>query len=456
MFFSLSGQSGGVAPHRADMTVPTFERQASRSHCQSDLADLREQYARASRRGPLREHLLSTATTSSGPVAAFLAPLLPRDVRGSFLLNVQELAALRCVVFLPAADVGLDALLRAGMPHDAAYDLCELLRDAPEDAVMSALASFATAPLPLTNWWHHLTNETDVAASREALRALRVLQLAGYRQWPFDESVWRGAVMRAGQALQCDPDSGRPINPLMGMALLDLLPRNRYSQRLMVTFTGEPILLFSIRKGLPAKALDKMLRLGFEVDVASPEGQASAEDPVPILPGATPLHYAALHGDLEMIGLLASYGADLNARDARGYSPMLYAKAGALLLRGHDAVTTLRPEDRTDARLRDATSAVVRTLHSLGADPRVCGYDGMGLGHTLILSVMASREGGGMDHWPEFEQLLVMHYDQGVHFDMPGGAGTSDVAAFAEANARDNPNDAIWALLTLLRALDTR
>lgn len=452
MFPSLSG---GVAPHRSAMTAPMFGRQWCSSPGQSDLADMRERYARAPRDSPLRESLLSAATASSGQVAAFLEPLLPRDVRGSVLLNAQEVAALRYLVFLPAADVGLDALLRTGLPDEAAQDLCELLRDAPEDAVMSVLASFATVCSPLTNWWNHVPNVADVAASREARRALRVMQLAGHRQWPFEENVWRGAVTRAGQAMQCDPHSGEPVDPLLGMALLDLLPRNPYSQRLMLTFTGEPILLFSMRAGLPVAAVEKMLQLGFDVNVASPEARAPAGDPVPILRGATPLHYAALHGDLATVGLLASFGANLNALDARGYSPMLYAKAGAQLLYGYTAVTTLRREDRTDIRLRDATAAVVRSLHSLGADPCVCGYDGMGLGRTLILSVIASRDGGGMDHWPEFEQLLVTLKRLGVHFNMPDGAGAGHVAAFAEVNARDNPNDAIWALSTLLRKLDT-
>lgn len=443
-------QSGGVAPYRSDVSMSVFARQSCRNDASTDVADLRRQYALAPRDSPLRESLFSAATGASGRVAAFLDPLLARDARGGILLNAQELAALRYVVFLPAADVGLDVLLRAGLSHDAAHDLCGLLRDAPENVVMTTLASLAKAPAPLANWWNHVPAPAGDIVSRDARRSLRVLQLAGYRQWPFVESVWRGAVTLAGQALQCDAGSGLPPDPDIGLALLDFLPRNPHSQRLMTTFTGEPILLFSLRAGMPVAAVEKMLALGFDANVTSPEGRAPAGDPVPILPGAAPLHYAALHGDLAMIGLLARFGADLNARDARGYSPMLYAKAGALVLYGCDAVNTVRREDRIDAGLRDATATVVRLLYGLGADPRVCGYDGLGLGRTLIQSVIASRDGGGMDQWPEFEQLLIMLYDQGVHFDMPGGTGAGHVAAFAEVYARDNRDDAIWALRMLL------
>ncbi|VVE87587.1 hypothetical protein [Pandoraea bronchicola] len=61
-----------------------------------------------------------------------------------------------------------------------------------------------------------------------------------------------------------------------------------------------------------------------------------------------------------------------------------------------------------------------------------------------------------MAQWPEFEQLLVMLKGRGVHFNMPGGTGVSHVTAFAEVNARDDPDDAIWALRTLLAKLDAR
>ncbi len=449
--FPLS--SGGAAPYRSEVSTSTFVHRPYGSDSPSDVADLRRQYAQAPRDSPLRGQLFSMATGASGSVAAFLDPLLPRDARGGCLLNAQELAALRCVVFLPAEEVGLDALLRAGLPTDAAHDLCGLLRDAPEDAVMTTLASMAATPLPLAHWWSQAPALTGGVASRNARRSLRVLQLAGHRQWPFAENVWRGAVTLAGQALQCRTASRLPADPDMGLALLDFLPRNPHSQRLMTTFTGEPILLYSMRTGFPVAAVEKMLALGFDVNVASPEGRAPAGDAVPILSGGTPLHYAALHGDLEMIGLLASSGADLNARDTRGYSPILYARAGAAALYGHDAATTFRRQARTDIRLRDATAAVVCSLHGLGADPRVRGYDGGGLGLTLIHSVIASRDGGGMDQWPEFEQLIVRLNDLGVSFEAHAGIGAEHVAAFAQVNAHDNPNDAIWALGALLSKL---
>lgn len=447
--------SGRAAPHCLELLAPEFERHVCSERLRFEVIDLRRQYATCPRDSPMREHLFETATLPFGKVAAFIEPLLPRDVRGGVLLSAPEMAALRCLVFLPVADIGVDTLLRAGLPLEAAHDLCDLLRDAPDDAIASTLVSAAKALSPLKRWWLGAPGPTADAASRNARRELRVLQLAGYRQWPFEEAVWRGAVTQAGDLLRRDPQSGLPIDPRTGLALLDLLPRNPHSQRLMTTFTGEPILLFSIRRGFPAPAVEKMLSLGFDANVSSPDGRAPAGDAVPILPGASPLHYAALHGDLETIELLARYGADLNARDARGYSPMLYARAGAPLLYGSDSVIAVGPADRADARLRDDTAAIVCAFYRLGADPQVCGYDGASVLRTLVLSVMASRDGGGMTDWPEFERLIVMLHEMGVHFDMPGGGGVQQIEAFAQINARGNPNDAIWAVHTLLDKLQS-
>ena len=445
--------SGRAAPHCPGVPAPDLERHVCSERLQFEVIELRRQYAICPCDSPLRGNLFETATQPFGKVAAFIEPLLPRDVRGGVLLSVPELAALRCLVFLPVADIGVDTLLRAGLPLDAAHDLCDLLRDAPEDTIASTLVAATKALSPLKHWWLGSPGPTADAASRNARRELRVLQLAGYRQWPFEEAVWRGAVTQAGDALQRDAESGRPIDPRTGMALLDLLPRNPHSQRLMTTFTGEPILLFSIRRGIPAPAVEKMLSLGFDANVPSPDGRAPAGDRVPILPGAAPLHYAALHGDLETIELLARYGADLNARDARGYSPMMYARAGAPLLYGSDSVIAIGPTDRTDARLRDDTTAIVCAFYRLGADPQVCGRDGASVLRTLVFSVMASRDGGGMQNWADFERLIVMLHEMEVHFDMPGGAGVQKIEAFAQINARDNPNDAVWALHALLKRL---
>ncbi|WP_353190231.1 ankyrin repeat domain-containing protein [Pandoraea pnomenusa] len=456
MFPSLSG--GASAPC-AEVPAPAVGdssgADAGQARRRSAVDELRAAFADAPRASSLRKLLWSMGMMPSGKVAAFLEPLLPCDAVGNAILSREEQAALRGVVMLPAADVPIDLLRDAGMSNDAAYDLCCLLHDAPEDIVVSTLAAFAASPSPLIAWWHQTPWLADDMGSREARRSLRVLQLAGHRQWPFDEQIWRSAVMYAGHALQSDPETGMPANPWTGMALLDGLPRGTHAQRLMTTFTGEPILLHAMRLGLPAAAIEKMLSLGFEPDTPSPPGRAPAGDIAPILPGAHALHYAALHGNVEAIGLLISYGAQPDTRDARGYAPMLYAHASAPVLYGCDPSASFLPENRTDRHVRERTAAVVRTFLDLGADPCARGNDGMNVGRALMLSVMASRDGGGLDSWPEFEALLVSLCHRGVCFDAAHGSGARQVEMFAQVHAQGRPGDAIWSLLALLRKLET-
>lgn len=454
------GRIADGAPHHDDTRpcaaqacAPAFDREACCQLWQADVAALRWQFAALPPSSTQRAALRSAAVMPVGKIAAFLEPLLARGPAGQALLGTREQLALREVILLPAGHIGIDLLRDAGLSEEAAHDLCDLLQDAPEDAVMETLVEFGASPSPLTTWWTQATTPADDLGSRDACRALRILQLAGYRQWPFDEPIWRGAVMLAAQALRLDPASGVPCNPYLGRALLDLLPRNPHAQRLMTTFTGEPVLLFAMRHGMPAAAVDIMLSLGFDPNVPSPHACAVSGDAVPVLPEARALHYAAIHGDVSTLGLLACHGVDVNARDARGYPPILYAKAGAATLHGGNPSTILRIAGRTDPRLRDDTATVVRTLLTLGADPRLCGRDGLGVGRTLMLSVMAARDGGGRAHWPEFEALIVKLRDLGVHFDTPHGCGVPEVMAFASSHAAQRPDDAIWSLGELLRKL---
>ncbi|QDH59073.1 Ankyrin repeats (3 copies) [Pandoraea pnomenusa] len=437
----------------AQACAPAFDREACCQLWQSDVAHLRWQFAALPPSSTQRAALRSAAVMPAGKIAAFLEPLLARDPAGRALVGEHEQLALREVILLPADRIGIDLLRDAGLSEEAAHDLCDLLQEAPEDAIMEALVEFGASPSPLATWWAQAATSVDDVGARDACRALRVLQLAGYRQWPFDEPIWRGAVMLAARALRLDPVSGEPRNPFLGRALLDLLPRNPQAQRLMTTFTGEPVLLFAMRHGMPAAAVDIMLSLGFDPNVPSPHACAVAGDAVPVLPEARALHYAAIHGDISTLGLLACHGVDVNARDARGYPPILYAKAGAATLHGGNPSTIVRIAGRTDPRLRDDTAAVVRMLLSLGADPRLCGRDGLSVGRALVLSVMAARDGGGRAHWPAFEALVVKLCDLGVRFDTPHGCGVPEVMAFAASHAADRPDDAIWSLGELLRKL---
>ncbi|MFC0279453.1 ankyrin repeat domain-containing protein [Falsigemmobacter intermedius] len=83
--------------------------------------------------------------------------------------------------------------------------------------------------------------------------------------------------------------------------------------------------------------IDLMIAAGADPDAGSPEGE-------------TLLH---LTGDPEAIGKLLSHGADINALDSRGYTPMM----------GHAPC----PETGPDA---------IYTLFAAGADPYVQGADG--------------------------------------------------------------------------------
>ena len=44
--------------------------------------------------------------------------------------------------------------------------------------------------------------------------------------------------------------------------------------------------------------------------------------------GITPLHAAAFGGHVNVVGLLIDHGADVNATDCYGYSPLYFATRG--------------------------------------------------------------------------------------------------------------------------------
>jgi ankyrin repeat protein len=69
--------------------------------------------------------------------------------------------------------------------------------------------------------------------------------------------------------------------------------------------------------------------------------------------GDTPLHIAAIRGDVKAIGLLLDLGADINARGENGYTALHYAVA----------------QERPD---------VVRLLLGRGADKDIRFFDGRG------------------------------------------------------------------------------
>lgn len=419
----------------------------------ADVATLRRQYVRAQPGSDARLGMLVGAGAANSAVARALAPMLARNAAGEPLLSEWQQRQVRCLVLLPEADIVVDQLRCAGLDYDAALDLCELLRDAPDGILMQTLRDLAVCASPLTRWWHNAPQLADDARACVERRDLRILQLVGFREWPHDEGIWRQVISHASEALRRDRRTGEPMSPRNGRALLGLLPIRRQTQDAMILSTNEPLLLHAMRHGLPGPAVKQMLETGFCADVASPAGNGEPSDRIPLLCGARPLHYAAIHGDIEAITALAYHGADINARDAFGCTPVLYANARDTCF--------AKAMARTDRELRDRTVAVVWTLRDLGANTQVRGAHVGSLGAVLIGAVIESRDGGGMTTWPAFEQLMWALHEDGVSFEMPAGWPVDDtparqVAAFARAFAADNPEDASWALSALLARLAVR
>jgi ankyrin repeat protein len=104
---------------------------------------------------------------------------------------------------------------------------------------------------------------------------------------------------------------------------------------------------------------------------------------------ATPLHFAASRGSIEVVELLLSNGADASATDATGSSVLtasIYSPNREILRRLVQAGAD--PNDGTlSIASRDADIEMVRELLQLGASPRAVG-DGM---HPLRMAQAFNR-----------------------------------------------------------------
>lgn len=85
-----------------------------------------------------------------------------------------------------------------------------------------------------------------------------------------------------------------------------------------------PIILAT--KSKQAEAVRLLIQKGVEVNVASTSYNIVRNGPVALVK-LTPLHRAAASGSLEMIHALLKAGADVNARDIRGVTPLIFAVA---------------------------------------------------------------------------------------------------------------------------------
>jgi ankyrin repeat protein len=98
------------------------------------------------------------------------------------------------------------------------------------------------------------------------------------------------------------------------------------------------------------------------------------------MPGVSDLFTAARRGDVDTLNRLLSEGADPNARDANGDTPLMLAAAGGhepvvrhLLKYGADVNAVPVPEHATPLRIavRDGNAGIVRVLLAHGADPNI-------------------------------------------------------------------------------------
>jgi ankyrin repeat protein len=153
-----------------------------------------------------------------------------------------------------------------------------------------------------------------------------------------------------------------------------------------------------------------------------------AADPVLITSadfgGSTPLHHAAGFGTLESVTLLIDKGADVNAKNRRGSTPLFWAihdeaKVRLLVSRGA-AINIKQIEGRTpvyQASSLGGGNAVLRLLLDNGGDPNVATLNGL-----TPLNAAALR--GDVS-------AMRMLLDKGARVDARNGAGATPLMAAA-------------------------
>ena len=143
--------------------------------------------------------------------------------------------------------------------------------------------------------------------------------------------------------------------------------------------------------------IKKLIQHGAEINARDPGG-------------ATPLIWAADGGNAKIIRLLAGYGAEVNARDNQGAGALMWAA-----YRGNAAAIRSLIEAGADINARDAEghtplmaacfnahAEAVRALLEAGCDAKTLDYGGAG---ALVYAV---NSGGG-----EIERIIVDHIESG-------------------------------------------
>ena len=176
------------------------------------------------------------------------------------------------------------------------------------------------------------------------------------------------------------------------------------------------------RSSPPSGARD---RATLERLIAADPALATSKDAA----GSTPLHHAAGFGTLDSLTFLIDKGADVNAKNRRGSTPLFWAlhdesKVRLLIARGA-AVAIKQVEGRTpvyQAAVLGNGYAVLRLLLENGGDPNVATLNGL-----TPLNAAALR--GDVDAM----RLLI---DKGAHVDAKNGAGATALMGAATQRQR--------------------
>jgi ankyrin repeat protein len=161
--------------------------------------------------------------------------------------------------------------------------------------------------------------------------------------------------------------------------------------------------------------------------------------------GSTALHHAAAFGDAAIMEMLLSAGADVNARNGRGATPLHWAvsdeKRTRLLLEKGAAINSQTESGRTALYLAASQSnrdAVLRLLLDKGADPNIATMGG----RTPLMAASAGGELGAM-------QLLLAR-----KANPKAASGAGSTALFDAARSRNA--EAVRLLLDAGADVNTR